>query len=229
MAKTTATEADGAKKVKQGTDHAHVIPLPVEDLAAVPGNRTVGDDAAFKELVKSIEAVGVLVPLRVRPPQGGKHEIVYGERRWRAAQKAGLTTVPCEIAALTDEEAEMYRAIENLHRENPHPMDELALYERMQKLEATRGPKELAALVGKTERYVTRRLALQTLTPKTREAFKAGKIGLEVAQALATVHAAADQERGLVELTRNGAGEASGDDAREWIERHVFMRLSAVP
>ncbi|SMB80614.1 ParB/RepB/Spo0J family partition protein [Deinococcus hopiensis] len=80
---------------------------------------------ALEELAHSIREQGVLQPLLVRPLPGGRYEIVAGERRWRAAQQAGLTEVPVLVRDLTDAQAQLAAAVENLQRENLNVMEEV--------------------------------------------------------------------------------------------------------
>nr|WP_240741831.1 ParB/RepB/Spo0J family partition protein [Deinococcus sp. KSM4-11] len=99
--------------------------LPVTDLhpSALQPRRSF-DEASLTRLADSIRAEGVLQPLLVRPVEGG-HEIVAGERRWRAAQLAGLTEVPVLIRELDDTQARAAALIENLQRENLNVIDEV--------------------------------------------------------------------------------------------------------
>ncbi len=99
--------------------------LPVTDLHAGKGQpRREFDDAALTSLAQSIQTSGVLQPLLVRPA-GERYEIVAGERRWRAAQLAGLTEVPVVIRDLSDPEARQIALIENLQREDLNTVDEV--------------------------------------------------------------------------------------------------------
>ncbi|GHF36882.1 ParB family chromosome partitioning protein [Deinococcus metalli] len=83
------------------------------------------DEATLSDLARSIRQQGILQPLLVRPEAGGHYEIVAGERRWRAAQLAGLDEVPVLIRTLNDAEARMAAAVENLQRENLNVIEEV--------------------------------------------------------------------------------------------------------
>lgn len=99
--------------------------LPVADLRSGSAQpRRAFDEASLEALAASIRQQGVLQPLLVRPVNGG-HEIVAGERRWRAAQLAGLTEVPVIIRSLDDHQARIAALVENLQRENLNVIDEL--------------------------------------------------------------------------------------------------------
>lgn len=100
--------------------------LPVDSLR--PGvfqPRVHFSPEALEELARSIREQGVLQPLLVRPLGDGGYELVAGERRWRAAQLAGLREVPVLVRDLTDEQARLAAAVENLQRENLNPLEEV--------------------------------------------------------------------------------------------------------
>lgn len=99
--------------------------LPLDTLRPLPGQprRSFGE-AALADLVESVRARGVLTPLLVRPAPGGDgYEIVAGERRWRAATRAGLTRVPVVVRDLDDDDARTVALVENLQREDLNPVD----------------------------------------------------------------------------------------------------------
>lgn len=99
--------------------------LPVSSLRPGSGQpRRVFEEAGLRELAGSMREHGVLQPLLVRPVEGG-HEIVAGERRWRAAQLAGLAEVPVVVRPLSDEQARVAALIENLQREDLNLVDEV--------------------------------------------------------------------------------------------------------
>lgn len=99
--------------------------LPVADLRPGAGQpRRTFDDASLASLAQSIQSQGVLQPLLVRPV-GDRYEIIAGERRWRAAQLAGLSEVPVMIRELTDQQARVAGLIENLQREDLNAVDEV--------------------------------------------------------------------------------------------------------
>ena len=101
------------------------VDLPIGQIEPDRGQpRTKFDEAALTELENSIRDHGVLQPLLVRPMSDGSYRIVAGERRWRAARRAGLTEVPVIIRSLTDGEAAAIALIENLQREDLNPIEE---------------------------------------------------------------------------------------------------------
>ena len=89
------------------------------------------DPEHLKELAASIKQRGVMQPLLVRPRDGGRFELIAGERRWRAAKEAGLTTVPVIVRQATDEESLELALIENIQREDLNPVEEARAYEQL--------------------------------------------------------------------------------------------------
>ncbi len=160
-------------------------------------------DEAIEELAQSIAQVGLLQNLIVRPAgeDAGMFEIVAGERRWRAMRLLVArgdwredAPVPVRIVEIDDAQALMLAIAENAQREDVHPLDEgeafLALYERTAADGGDAGQvaARIAAEVGKTRRWVEKRMALaRRLSAEVREAFRAGRLTLAQAQALAPV------------------------------------------
>jgi ParB family chromosome partitioning protein len=106
--------------------------LPIDLLQ--PGKyqpRTRMDQDALAELAASIKAQGVMQPILVRPVAGERHEIIAGERRWRAARIAGLSTVPVLVRDVPDRQALAVSLIENIQREDLNPLEEAAGIQRL--------------------------------------------------------------------------------------------------
>lgn len=93
--------------------------------------RTEFDPEHLQELAASIKQRGVMQPLLVRPRDGGRYELIAGERRWRAAREAGLSTVPAIVRPATDEESLEIALIENIQREDLNPIEEARAYEQL--------------------------------------------------------------------------------------------------
>ena len=120
------------------------------------------DPAALAELADSIAAVGVIQPLIVRPIAEGGYQIVAGERRWRAAQSAGLTEVPVIIRELSDKEVDEIALIENLQREDLNPVEEAEGYRHLMS-EYSMTQEQVAARVGKSRPSVANSVRLLEL------------------------------------------------------------------
>ncbi|HBI85182.1 MAG TPA: stage 0 sporulation protein J [Ruminococcus sp.] len=144
------------------------------------------DDEALTELAESIQSHGMLQPIVVRPVEGGRFQIVAGERRWRAAKRIGLSEVPVIIRELTDAEAGQIALIENLQRENLNPIEEAAGYQAlMQQFHMTQ--EEVAKTVGRSRSAVANALRLLNLPVLVQDYLEKGKITVGHAKALAAL------------------------------------------
>ena len=127
--------------------------------------RTHMDPVALKELAASIKSQGVVQPIVVRPLPTGDYEIIAGERRWRAAQMAGLQTVPAVIRQIPDETAIVIALIENIQRENLSPVEEAYALRRLT-VEFNMTHERAAELTGRARDQVSHLLRLLTLDPE---------------------------------------------------------------
>lgn len=141
--------------------------FPLEDLRPSPLNpRKTFDVEKLKELSESILSVGVIEPLVARPC-GDHYELVCGERRFRAAQAAGLTTVPVTVKSLTDAQALEIMVIENNQREDVNPIEEADGFARL--LQTGWHVEVLAARLGRSKKYVYDRVKLLQLVPDAQQ------------------------------------------------------------
>ncbi|MDD4615587.1 MAG: ParB/RepB/Spo0J family partition protein [Alphaproteobacteria bacterium] len=147
--------------------------------------RTHFDDEALSELASSIQERGILEPLLVRPMPGekNKYEIVAGERRWRAAQMAGVHDVPVLVRELSDREAMEFGIIENVQREDLNAIEEAEAYKRLLE-EFGHTQERLAKIVGKSRPHITNMLRLLTLPSEVREMVSDGRLTHGHARAL---------------------------------------------
>lgn len=143
-------------------------------------------EAALAELAADIAAHGVLLPLLVRPhpTMDGRYQIVAGERRWRAAQRAGLTQVPCIERALDNAEMERLALVENIQRADLNPVDEARAYQRLIDNGASR--LGLSKLIHKHHEYIAQRLRLLD-DPRIEKAVSDGALGATVGQEIMRV------------------------------------------
>ncbi len=134
------------------------------------------DPAQLQELADSIKTTGgLLQPIVVRPLTAGKFEIVAGERRWRAAQLAGLSEVSCLVSHYSDEQALQASIIENISRADLNPIEEAQAYQRLID-EFQYLHEEVAAAVGKSRASITNALRLLKLDPRVQEFLILGKL-----------------------------------------------------
>lgn len=139
--------------------------------------------AALEELAASIKQHGIMQPIVVRSVAQNKYEIVAGERRWRAAQIAGLDTVPVIVREIPDETASVMALIENIQRENLNPMEEALAMQRMAE-EFAMTHQQVADTVGKSRATVTNLLRLTQLHPEVRQLLEHGDLEMGHARAL---------------------------------------------
>jgi ParB family chromosome partitioning protein len=138
---------------------------------------------ALEELSESIKAQGVMQPIVVRPISDNRYEIIAGERRWRAAQLAGLEVIPAVIRDVPDEAAIAMALIENIQREDLNPMEEaLALSRLKDEFELTH--QQVADAVGKSRAMVTNLLRLISLEEEVKKLLEHGDLEMGHARAL---------------------------------------------
>ncbi|MFM1566400.1 MAG: ParB/RepB/Spo0J family partition protein [SAR86 cluster bacterium] len=164
-----------------------ILQVPLEDL--VPGQyqpRNKMHKDTLEELSKSIKAQGVLQPILARKKASKGYEIVVGERRWRAAQLAGLKTIPTIVKELNNDEAAKIALIENLQREDLNAMDQARGLQRLQ-IEFNLSQQDLASSVGKSRPTITNLIRLTKLSPVAQELLESGRIEMGHARALLTI------------------------------------------
>jgi len=191
-------------------------------------------ERGMEELRESVNERGVLVPLLCRRLSGkgkraGKLEIVAGSRRFRAAQAAGLEEIPVRVMELTDDQVLELQLIENLQREDVHPLDEATGYRAL--METGRyDVASLATKVGKSESYVYQRMKLTDLIPELQKAFWADDMTAGHAVLIARLQPA-DQKRILQTFAtrRNDRGWPSVREIGDYIGRQILLRLNTAP
>jgi ParB family chromosome partitioning protein len=154
------------------------------------------DDARLDELARSIAANGVIQPIVVRKVEGG-YRIIAGERRWRAAQRAGLLRVPVvikDVAAGNDAQLLEMALIENIQREDLNPIDEAAAYEKLS-TDFKMTQEQIAAAVGKDRSSVANHLRLLNLPHEVRAEVAGGRLSMGHARALLAVPDEGGQRR----------------------------------
>lgn len=158
--------------------------LPVNALQ--PGKyqpRSRMDQEALNALAASIKAQGVMQPILVRPVAGGQYEIIAGERRWRAARLAGLSSVPVLVRNVPDQQALAVALIENIQREDLNALEEAVGLERLIR-EFSLTHQAVADAVGKSRAAVSNLLRLLELPPPVRELLGEGRLDMGHARAL---------------------------------------------
>ncbi len=205
--------------------------IPLDAIGSSDGNRKHGgfDPVKLQELADSIKAAGVLQPVLVRKnpdpaATAPEYELVAGERRWRAARLAGLQTVPCLVRELDDITCLKIQTIENLQREDLHPLDEADGYARLIE-RAGYDVDHLALEVGRSPSYVYQRLKLRELIPEAQRLLLEGKMTAGHAILIARLQPKS-QASALKELVGWNGEPISVRHLGDWIQRSVLMELS---
>jgi ParB family transcriptional regulator, chromosome partitioning protein len=186
---------------------------------------------------ESIRTQGLLSPLLVRPKGAQSYEIVAGARRYRAAQLAGLESVPVRIAELTDAQAIEASIVENLIRADVHPMEEASGFRALLNMEEPKySIEQIAARTGKTPVFIAARLKLTELVPAAVEAFYRDEIGTGHALLLAKLQPA-QQEEALKACYQEQFNSGSKTkrillpvrQLQTWIEHNILLELESAP
>ena len=183
LARSTRTPADPVSR-ETSTPGVRYAEIPITEIRPNPRNpRTVFDDEALAELVHSITEFGLLQPVVVRPVETGGYELVMGERRWRAAEKAGLTTLPALVRRTADAAMLRDALLENIHRANLNPLEEAAAYQQLlDEFEVTHD--ELATRLGRSRPVISNTIRLLKLPVVVQRRVAAGVLSAGHARAL---------------------------------------------
>ncbi|MBF4762012.1 ParB/RepB/Spo0J family partition protein [Nocardioides islandensis] len=215
-----AAHADGAPELvrPEGSWFAELPADQIQPNQVQP--RQVFDEDAMAELVHSIREVGLLQPIVVRQTSPHSYELVMGERRWRAAQRAGLTEVPAIVRATDDSDMLRDALLENLHRSQLNPLEEAAAYQQLlEDFGCTHD--ELASRIGRSRPQISNTIRLLKLSPAVQRRVAAGVLSAGHARSLLGVEDADQQDRlaarvvaegisvrGLEEIVATGGAEA---------------------
>ena len=178
-----------------GTEVAQQNEIPVNQIFPNPRQpRTVFDETALNELIASIKSIGILQPPVVRKVADNKYELIMGERRFRAAKAAGLTSIPVIIRQTPDNELLREALIENIHRSNLNPLEEGAAYAQLlTDFGCTHD--ELALKLGRSRPLISNTIRLLNLPDAVQRKVAAGVISAGHARALLGLTDSADVEK----------------------------------
>jgi ParB family chromosome partitioning protein len=178
-----------------GTEVAQQNEIPVNQIFPNPRQpRTVFDETALNELIASIKSIGILQPPVVRKVAENKYELIMGERRFRAAKAAGLTSIPVIIRQTPDNELLRDALIENIHRSNLNPLEEGAAYAQLlSDFGCTHD--ELALKLGRSRPLISNTIRLLNLPDTVQRKVAAGVISAGHARALLGLTDSADIEK----------------------------------
>lgn len=180
----TATTLHVATRLDAAVPDLRRIPLTLLD--EPPHNRHI-NEAALEELADSIRQRGVLEPILVRPKGDGRYEVVAGVRRVRGSRLAEQDDIPAQVQSMTDIEAREAQLVENLQREDLHPLDEAESYQALLTADSSATVEHVAARMSKPPTHVYRRLRFLRLIPPAQSAFRADILTAAHAERLAGV------------------------------------------
>jgi ParB family chromosome partitioning protein len=175
-------EVAEARRADREVDVDRIMPSPFQP-------RRSFDEDKMEELTKSVQNQGIIQPLVVRP-KGDRFELIAGERRWRAAMKAGVSRVPVVVREATDHEALQLALVENLQRQDLNPIEEAQGYRRLQE-EFHWSQEETAEKVGKSRPAIANALRLLALPAEVQQQVTSGNLAAGQARALLGLHSEA--------------------------------------
>ncbi len=224
--------------------------VAVDALAPNPHQpRRTFPETELKELAASIAQSGILQPILVRKT-GDQHQIIAGERRWRAARLAGLEAVPVLVREISDEQAAVFGLVENLHREDLNPIEKAMAFRQIQRL-ANSSQEEVAKQVGLDRSTVTNFLRLLELPKEVQDYVSRGTLSMGQARAILgvpddqrrkelaerairdrlsvrDVEAAAKDSKAAAESEAAGARGKSGKDGKDSKAKEVPLWLREI-
>jgi len=176
--------ADGGVSAGSADSTSDIRSVPVENIDRGRYQpRRDFEPNALQELANSIKAQGLMQPIVLRPIAGDRYEIIAGERRWRAAQLAGMSDIAALVREVDDEAAIAMALIENIQREDLNPIEEATALARLQS-EFGLTQQEVADAVGKSRPAVANLLRLMTLEPEVRRLLEHGDLDMGHARSL---------------------------------------------
>jgi len=193
------TAPDAAPVGDVGAVYREIDPSAIDPNPRQP--RQVFDEEALAELVHSIREFGLMQPIVVRavsatPSTPPRYQLVMGERRWRAAQQAGLATIPAIVRETADDSMLRDALLENIHRAQLNPLEEAAAYQQLlDEFEVTH--EELAARIGRSRPLITNMIRLLRLPIAVQRRVAAGVLSAGHARALLALEGTAEQQEEL--------------------------------
>jgi ParB family chromosome partitioning protein len=183
LIRVSAGAPEGAALPREGG----VSLLSVSDIEPDPNQpRRHFDEDALEELARSIAQRGVIQPVIVRPVSAGRYQLVAGERRWRAAQRARVHEIPAIVRKLDEREVVALALIENLQREDLNPVEEARAYQRLSEQDGLT-QQEIATFVDKSRSHVANLMRLLSLPEEVLDMVQRDEISMGHARALATL------------------------------------------
>ncbi len=211
------------------------VNLPLESIETSATNRVFRrpseiTDEALRELAASIQQYGVIQAILVRPHPGKPdlYQLICGERRYRASLLAGKTSIPAQVAEVSDETAIEMQAVENIEREDIHPLNECKGYRVMLENNSSLTTADLAQRFAKSETYILQRLKLNDLVREFKKDFYEDRIHLGHAIILARL-TPSDQRETRERLMRRSEELGTVKDLQEFVDSNIMNSLASAP
>lgn len=193
---------DTSEVKTQGSSNLNEIPL--DNIEPNPNQpRREFDEEALKELATSIREIGIIQPITLRQVDGGKYQIIAGERRWRASQMAGLKSIPAYVRTVQDENVMEMALVENIQREDLNAIEIALAYEHLSETTGMTQEK-ISERVGKSRTAVTNYMRLLKLPAQVQMALKNKEIDMGHARALLSLDSPSLQIKLFKDIQKNG-------------------------
>lgn len=176
------------------------------------------DEVALQDLANSIREIGIIQPITLRQTASGRYQIIAGERRWRASQMAGLTTIPAYVRTVEDESVMEMALVENIQREDLNAIEIALAYEHLAETTGLTQEK-IAERVGKSRAAVTNYMRLLKLPAQVQMALKNKDIDMGHARALLSVESPSVQIKLFKEIQRNGYSVRKVEEMAQMLKR----------
>ena len=201
----------------QGTSNLNEIPISLID--ANPNQpRHEFDEYALNELAASIREIGIITPITLRQMADGRFQIIAGERRWRAAQIAGLSSLPAYIRTAEDEHVMEMALAENIQREDLNAIEIALAYQHLSELTGMTQDK-ISAKVGKSRTSITNYLRLLKLPAQIQMALKNKEIDMGHARALLSIESPSAQLKLFKDVQKNGYSVRKVEEMVQMLKR----------
>lgn len=205
---------------------SNLIEVSIDQIAPNPNQpRREFDEEALQELAVSISEIGIIQPITLRQMPDGKYQIIAGERRWRASQIAGMSSIPAYIRTVEDEGVMEMALVENIQREDLNAIEIALAYEHL--AEATGMTQEkIAARVGKSRTAITNYMRLLRLPAQVQIALKNKEIDMGHARALLAITSPSAQIKLFKEIQKNGYSVRKVESMAQMLKNGEDIKLA---
>lgn len=210
----------GADIVSEVIDRPRAVEVPLDRLSPNPFQpRRSFDEEGLQQLAESIRLHGVLQPIVVRPSEEG-YQLIAGERRWRAAQIAGLRRIPAIVKELDDSSMVQVALIENIQREDLNPIEEASAYRRLMD-EFNMTQEQLSSAIGRSRPAIANAVRLLNLPTEIQKAVEDRKLSEGHARCLLSIPDQGDQLKVAAQIIANGLNVRQTEELVKGIMRNV--------